>query len=127
MPELPEVETIRSMLEPAVVGRRFARVQIDDPRLTRPFDPRHVAARLEGERVTSLERRGKYLVFRFESGRSLLVHLRMTGNLRRSADQATPGVHDRAVIAQDGTELIRYRDVRRFGTWLLLEPAELEP
>jgi formamidopyrimidine-DNA glycosylase len=128
MPELPEVETIRSMLEPSVVGRRFARVRIDDARLTRPIDPGDVAARLAGEKVTSLERRGKYLVFRFESGRSLLVHLRMTGNLRRSANQAAASeVHDRAAIALDDGAELRYRDVRRFGTWLLLEPDELEP
>jgi formamidopyrimidine-DNA glycosylase len=124
MPELPEVETIRFILEPAVVGRRFGRVRIDDPRLTRPFDPGDVAARLAGEKVTSLERRGKYLVFRFESGRSLLVHLRMTGSLRRAP---TPGIHDRAVISLDDGTQLRYRDVRRFGTWVLLEPGELEP
>jgi formamidopyrimidine-DNA glycosylase len=78
VPELPEVETVRRRLEPALVGRRFERVEIDDPRLTRPEDPAEVAAELTGERVEALERRGKYLVVRFESGRVLLIHLRMT-------------------------------------------------
>ena len=50
MPELPEVETVRAQLEPALVGRRFVRVEIDDPRLVRPFEPREIAAELEGER-----------------------------------------------------------------------------
>ena len=78
MPELPEVETIRVGLEPHLVGRTFEEVEIED-RLTRPYDPREVAAELAGEKVESLERRGKYLVVRFETGRVLLIHLRMTG------------------------------------------------
>src|SRR5213593_1652262 len=81
MPELPEVETVRRRLEPVLVGRLFAHVEIEDPRLTRPEDPAEVAAELTGERVAALERRGKYLVVRFESGRVLLIHLRMTGTL----------------------------------------------
>src|SRR5689334_24595145 len=81
VPELPEVETVRARLAPVLEGRRFDSVEISDPRLTRPFEPRSVAAELEGETVTAVERRGKYLVVRFESGRSLLIHLRMTGSL----------------------------------------------
>ena len=82
MPELPEVETIRQKLEPRLVGRRLERVEIHDPRLVRPFEPVAVAAELEGERVVALERRGKYLIVRFESGKALLIHVRMTGSLR---------------------------------------------
>ena len=81
MPELPEVETIRAGPEPHVVGRTFEHVEIDDARLTRPHDPVETAAELSGETVSALERRGKYLVVRFESGRVLLIHLRMTGSL----------------------------------------------
>ena len=81
MPELPEVETVRRRLEPVLVGRRFDGVEILDPRLTRPEDPLEVAAELVGERVEAVARRGKYVVIRFESGRTLLVHLRMTGSL----------------------------------------------
>ena len=81
MPELPEVETVRARLEPVLVRRLLLHVEILDPRLTRPFDPAGVAAELQGERVAAVDRRGKYLVVRFESGRVLLIHLRMTGNL----------------------------------------------
>jgi formamidopyrimidine-DNA glycosylase len=129
MPELPEVETIRVGLEPHLVGRTFDEVEIDDPRLTRPFDRREVAAELVGERVRSLDRRGKYLVVRFESGRVLLIHLRMTGSLLLQRDE-TDGAADpyrRAVVKLDNGSDVAYRDVRRFGTWLLLEPGELEP
>jgi formamidopyrimidine-DNA glycosylase len=128
MPELPEVETVRRQLEPALVGRRFERVRIDDPRLVRPYEPAEVAAELEGERVAAVERRGKYLVVRFESGRVLLIHLRMTGSLLRAPNGSLPDdPHRRAVVSLDDGSDVAYRDVRRFGTWLLLEPGEAEP
>jgi formamidopyrimidine-DNA glycosylase len=127
MPELPEVETIRLALEPHLVGRRLERVEISDPRLVRPFEPVAVAAELEGERVTALQRRGKYLIVRFESGRALLIHLRMTGSLRHAGAEPLPGdPHRRAVVTLDDGSDVAYRDVRRFGTWQLLEPDELE-
>ena len=127
MPELPEVETVRRRLEPALVGRRFEHVAIGDARLTRPLNPQIVAQQLEGERVAAVERRGKYLVVRFESGRRLLIHLRMTGSLRHSANgELEDDPHRRAVVRLDDDSSIAYRDVRRFGTWLVVEPDELE-
>src|SRR6187397_3691034 len=128
MPELPEVETIRIGLEPHLVGRTFEQVEISDPRLTRPVDPREVAAELEGETVAAVERRGKYLVVRFETGRVLLIHLRMTGSLLHARRDAVAGdAYVRAVVRLDNESDVAYRDVRRFGTWLLLEPGQLEP
>jgi formamidopyrimidine-DNA glycosylase len=127
MPELPEVETIRTRLAPALTGRRIERVEIADPRLTRPDPPEAVAATLEGELIVDVGRRGKYLIFEFESGRHLLVHLRMTGNLQHPAEgglAADP--YRRAVVRLDDGSDVAYRDVRRFGTWTLLEPGESE-
>jgi formamidopyrimidine-DNA glycosylase len=124
MPELPEVETIRTGLEPKLLGRRFEDVEILDSRLTRPLDPAEVAAELTGERVAAVDRRGKYLIVRFESGLVLLIHLRMTGNLahsRNGASEASP--HLRAVVRLDDGSDVTYRDVRRFGTWVVLGPA----
>lgn len=129
MPELPEVETVRRWLEPELVGRRLDRVEILDWRLTRPHDPLEVAVELTGERVRAVDRRGKYLVVRFDSGRALLIHLRMTGSLLHvpagSAAETDP--YRRAVVRLDGGSDLVYRDVRRFGTWLLTEPDEVEP
>ena len=121
MPELPEVETERGRLAARLEGRRIRGVRIDDERLTRPEDPALVAGRLAAERVVALERRGKYLLIRLESGAVLVVHLRMTGSFRYE-----PASHERAVLElEDGTR-IAYRDLRRFGTWTLLEPHEAE-
>jgi formamidopyrimidine-DNA glycosylase len=90
-----------------------------------------VAAELEGERVAAVERRGKYLIVRFESDRVLLIHLRMTGSLRHSGSGRASGLeedpHRRAVVRLDDGSDVAYRDVRRFGTWLVLEPGELTP
>jgi formamidopyrimidine-DNA glycosylase len=127
MPELPEVETVRAQLAPVLTGRRLERVEILDSRLTRPFEPGAVAAELEGERVRSVDRRGKYLVVGFDSGRSLLIHLRMTGSLRHVPGALAVDPYRRAVVKLDDGSDVVYRDVRRFGTWLLLERGELEP
>jgi len=127
VPELPEVETTRRRLEPGLIGRRFDHVEIVDPRLTRPEPPEVIAAELQGERVHGLGRRGKYLIVEFESGRHLLIHLRMTGNVQHPASggfDADP--YRRAVVRLDDGSDVAYRDVRRFGTWELLEPGELE-
>jgi len=123
VPELPEVETVRRSLEPVLTGRTFRRVTIEDGRLTRPYDPVHVAAELQGETVAAVERRGKYLILRLASGRALLVHLRMTGSFHVDEQPS----HERAVAVLDDRTRVSYRDVRRFGTWLLLEPDEVEP
>jgi formamidopyrimidine-DNA glycosylase len=122
VPELPEVETERGRLAARIEGRRIGSARIDDERLTRPEDPEWVAARLAGERVAAVERRGKYLLIRLDSGDVLVVHLRMTGSFRYE-----PASHERAVLELDDGTRLAYRDVRRFGTWLVLEGAELEP
>jgi formamidopyrimidine-DNA glycosylase len=124
VPELPEVESVRRAIAPVLEGRRLEHVEIDDVRLTRPEDPLEVAAELTGERVERVDRRGKYLIVRFESGRALLIHLRMTGTLLHDPVGAT---HLRAHLHLDDGTTVVYRDVRRFGTWLLAEPGELEP
>jgi formamidopyrimidine-DNA glycosylase len=128
MPELPEVETVRVGIAPVLTGARIRHAAILDPRLTRPWPPEAVAAELEGERVKAVERRGKYLVVRFESGRVLLIHLRMTGSLLHAGTGSLPeDPYRRAVISLDNGSDVAYRDVRRFGTWELLEPGELRP
>jgi formamidopyrimidine-DNA glycosylase len=127
VPELPEVETIRMRLEASLTGRTFEQVLIADPRLTRPEPPEAVAKELEDERVRAVARRGKYLIVEFESGRHLLIHLRMTGNVQHPAHGGLDtDPYRRAVVRLDDGSDVAYRDVRRFGTWELLEPGELD-
>src|SRR2546425_10351928 len=96
MPELPEVETIRRQLEPALRGRRIESAEVLDARWTRPAPPAEVERALAGRKIEQVERRGKYLVLRLEGGTALVMHLRMTGNCcssrgRRPRSFATSG------------------------------------
>jgi formamidopyrimidine-DNA glycosylase len=126
MPELPEVESIRRSLEPLVVGRRIERARIDDPRLVRPKTPSELEAQLEGERIEALGRRGKYLLIELESGLTLTIHLRMTGSLRLRPADGDDLRFEHARLELDDRMEIAYCDMRRFGTWRLLAPDELD-
>ena len=123
MPELPEVETIRAQLAPRLEGRTLARVEILDPRLTRPVDLFEVAEELEGDRVVA--RRAARQVPRAAARERLRAPRPPAddGELRLRSRRATSAP---SLELDDGTRLA-YRDVRRFGTWLVLEDAELEP
>ena len=113
----------------SLVGRRFERVEILDARLVRPFEPEAVAAELEGERVA--RRRASRQV----SDCSVRERSRSPGPPpddgelppRRRGGSLADDPHRRAVVTLDDGSDVAYRDVRRFGTWLLLEPGELEP
>jgi formamidopyrimidine-DNA glycosylase len=112
MPELPEVETIRRNLAPHVEGRTLQRLEILDPRWSRPLAPRELADALEGRVIERLGRRGKYLIWELSGEAFLLVHLRMTGTLL--LDPAEPA-HNR-VWFELGDHRLAFTDPRRFGT-----------
>jgi formamidopyrimidine-DNA glycosylase len=125
MPELPEVETIRRQLEPELRGRRIESAEVLDERWTRPVPPAEVEHALAGRRIEQVERRGKYLLLRLEGGRSLAMHLRMTGNLLLDHGSATPR-HLRAVIRLEGGGRLLFTDARRFGQAVILEGDDLD-
>ncbi|WP_336485346.1 bifunctional DNA-formamidopyrimidine glycosylase/DNA-(apurinic or apyrimidinic site) lyase [Methylobacterium nigriterrae] len=128
MPELPEVETVRRGLAPALVGARFSRVTLRRPNLRFPF-PERFAERLEGRTVTELRRRAKYLAADLDSGETLIMHLGMSGRFDvRLPDgrNLSPGdfylegalgvpKHDHVVMAMENGATVTYNDVRRFG------------
>ncbi len=127
MPELPEVETVRRQLAPAVTRRRIEAAEILDERLTRPVPPARVAKRLPGRGIVSVGRRGKYLLLELEGKLTLALHLRMTGNLvlREAGDGELRHLRARLLL-DDGSELL-FTDIRRFGQAVLLENGpELE-
>lgn len=116
MPELPEVETVRRTLAPHIEGRRIETVVFHWAR-TCVGDPAVTAERLAGQRIESLDRRGKYLLFRLRKGGKksyLTVHLRMTGNLLLNGE---PGPYTRAEMLLSGGSTVGFNDVRKFGKW----------
>jgi formamidopyrimidine-DNA glycosylase len=116
MPELPEVETTRRGVAPYAIGQRVAAMHVYDRRLRWPV-PRSLARRIVGRTIDALERRSKYLLFRF--GRdTLLMHLGMTGSLRVHAHAPPREAHDHVDIVLASGTTLRYRDPRRFGAIL---------
>jgi len=118
VPELPEVETIRGQLAPLVKGRKLARVEILDPRWSRPLAPQELSAAIEGRKVESLGRRGKYLLWHLSGDVHLAQHLRMTGAVL--LDPKPEPLHTRVRIDLRPKRRLVIVDPRRFGTGELL-------
>ena len=122
MPELPEVETVRrTLLDGGLAGLSIVAVRVRHPDAVRWPDRERFCRELAGRRIEDVRRRGKFLLLDCE-GRTLACHLRMTGRLWLSAPQEPEIGHTHVVLElSDGREL-RFRDVRRFGGFTLLEP-----
>ena len=125
MPELPEVETVRRGLTPAMLGARVEKVELRRADIRFPF-PERFAKRLTGRRIIEVNRRAKYLLFQLDSGETLIVHLGMSGSFRvEKAEASTPGdfhherskdpKHDHVVLTLDSGWVVTYNDPRRFG------------
>jgi formamidopyrimidine-DNA glycosylase len=146
VPELPEVETVRSGLEPVLRGRRFVRVEQRRRDLRFPL-PDRFAERLTGRRITRLDRRAKYILVHLDKGEVLAVHLGMTGRFsvqlppapspRTSRgegiqlgdytyDHGHDAKHDHLVFTISGGAVVTYNDARRFGYMTLIPTAEIE-
>ena len=123
MPELPEVETTRRGLAPHVLGRSIETVDVREPRLRWPV-PKSLSRQLAAQRIDSLERRGKYLLFGTSAG-TLLVHLGMSGSLRYLPEPQSHGTHDHIDVRFAGGGALRFNDPRRFGSFhLAAKPLE---
>ncbi len=118
MPELPEVETVRAILAESIVGRRVAQVVAHREDQIRPDRAAFVAG-LTGRVLVAARRFGKHLLLDLDDAQTLVVHLRMTGQLRvgDAAEPALPHTHLEFLFDDGGA--LRWRDVRRFG-WLHL-------
>jgi formamidopyrimidine-DNA glycosylase len=141
MPELPEVETVARQLEPEIEGRRIESLEVLDERWSRPVPPAEIEKAVSGSTIEGLGRRGKYLLLGLDGGRTLVMHLRMTGNLilvegdevfdpsegRRlyEGERSTEARYLRArFLLDDGRELW-FTDPRRFGEAFLIDDADL--
>jgi formamidopyrimidine-DNA glycosylase len=141
MPELPEVETVRLGLKPALEGRIILKAQIRRGDLRRPF-PARFTERLEGRTVRALRRRAKYILADLDSGETLVIHLGMSGRMsvyaaghrRRLGDYvynpAPEGAghdkHDHVIVDTDAPARIVFNDHRRFGLMTLIATDTLE-
>jgi formamidopyrimidine-DNA glycosylase len=124
LPELPEVEAVRRMLQPVMEGARFDGVVLRRPDLRAPF-PRRFAARLAGQIVRALNRRGKYLFAELASGDTLVMHLGMSGSFRIGSDpgDAVHTAHDHVIFRMSSGATVTFNDPRRFGSMQLLTPG----
>jgi len=124
MPELPEVETVRRGLMPALLGRRLADVSAHRPDLRFPL-PDGFAERLRGRRVDRLDRRAKYLLIGLEGNLTLLVHLGMSGRFQVASEEQPRCLHDHVCFVTDRGWTVRFNDARRFGYMDLVESDRL--
>src|ERR1700684_2024945 len=137
MPELPEVETVRRGLAPAMEDARFSKVEVRRPDLRWPL-PRNFARRLHGQTVTGLGRRAKYLLADLSSGDVLLMHLGMSGSFHVFQKAASDKLgtyhrerkrhlaHDHVVFHMSSGSIVTFNDPRRFGSMKLVARAKLD-
>jgi len=127
MPELPEVEVVRRDLEREITGRRVKAVEVDGMRsVRRHHNRKQFINRLEGKKILSVERRGKYILCRLDGGDVLVIHLGMSGQLLRAkSSRETRPKHTHVVITfQQGGQL-RFIDPRTFGEMFITETDAL--
>ncbi|MGV6850526.1 MAG: bifunctional DNA-formamidopyrimidine glycosylase/DNA-(apurinic or apyrimidinic site) lyase [Marinibacterium sp.] len=133
MPELPEVETVRRGLAPAMEGVCIARAEVNRPDLRWPL-PAGLADRLAGRRVDRLRRRSKYILADLSGGETLLIHLGMSGRMVVSGDplgrfvhdHPAPEKHDHVILHMETGARVTFNDPRRFGMIDLLATAGAE-
>ena len=127
MPELPEVETIaRSLREPAsgpgLVGMQIERAQVNWSRTVAEPDAATFQKRISGQVIRDVGRRGKFLLFNLESG-ALILHLRMSGDLRLEPVEMPEAAHDRLLLIMKAGWRLAFNDTRKFGrVWLVDQP-----
>ena len=126
MPELPEVETVRRGLDKHLVGRRIVEVEVGRERVVRRTSPEALIAGLTDTVVLSADRRGKYLLLPLDSGDSLMIHLRMSGQVLL-ADRDTPRPpHTHVVMHLDDGSEAWFVDPRTFGEVVVFDPDRID-
>ncbi len=123
MPELPEVETTARELRPHLIGRQITGAAVYWPRSIACPSPEGFLSLVRGRRILNVTRRGKYLVLPLTDGWTLLIHLRMTGNLRVQPVDRPVDPHTRVVLSLDDGRALHFTDQRKFGRlWLVQDP-----
>ena len=121
MPELPEVETIKSDLQKTVSGKRILRVLIHNPKVIRQPSPEVFKNSLEGTRIKRIFRRGKLLILELNNSKFLTVHFKMTGQLVLRQSTQPDKTICRVIFCLSGGESLDFNDQRLFGELRLLD------
>lgn len=125
MPELPEVETFARALAPALVGKTILSADLRWARTLAMPAPKKFHAQIKGQKITGIARRAKYLILQLKDY-SLIVHLRMSGDLIVRAGKIKPAKHDRLLLRLSNGKYLAFNDTRKFGrVWLVSQPAEI--
>ena len=124
MPELPEVETVKSELSPYVIGRCVTGVTLLWEGIVKEPSVKEFCSRLIGQRISDIARRGKYLIFSLSGGDSLIIHLKMTGSLIIGQDLSELPKFTRAIIHLDNGIHVFFRDPRKFGVIRLVKEKD---
>ena len=124
MPELPEVETIKRIIEPQLVGRRIEAVNILNSQIIAYPSADEFATACQSKTIKAMSRRGKFLTIHFEDGSRVSLHLRMTGQLLVMPEDYPMEKHTHLIMNLSDGKQIRYIDVRRFGRFWYLKLDE---
>jgi len=116
MPELPEVETTLRGIEPHISSQQIIALTVRQASLRWPVTE-NIQALVQGQKIHSVSRRAKYLIFKLDCG-SILIHLGMSGSLRITATADPWRKHDHIEMQLSNGCALRYHDPRRFGCWL---------
>ena len=115
MPELPEVETVARSLRRRLTGKKILDICNEWPKHLATHDLDTMRQRISGTAINGIDRRGKYIVFTLDSCDSLIIHLKMTGQLLIQPTSMPVPDHVHTVFLLSGSEELRFRDVRKFG------------
>lgn len=126
MPEMPEVEVIRRILEPQLAGKRILNVQILNKQVIAHPDADTFVELLTGQTISSMSRRGKFLTIHMDNGDSVVLHLRMTGQLLVMPKDMPIEKHTHLIATLPEEMQLRYIDVRRFGRFWYLKANETD-
>ncbi len=126
MPELPEVETYVRELAPQLEGRSVTAATVTWTRIIAYPSAEEFELAVIGARFTDFGRRGKYMLLGMEDGRTLIVHLRMTGKLQVVSSHTVPNKHVHVALTLDTGQQVHFQDTRKFGRiWLTNEPKSV--
>jgi formamidopyrimidine-DNA glycosylase len=127
VPELPEVETVRRGLAGRVAGRTVERVEVGRERSVRRTSKQQVIDGLTGAKILAADRRGKYLLCPLDTGDTMMVHLRMSGQLLLAPAGAPRPAHTHVVLALSGApEELWFVDPRTFGEVVVFDPDHVD-